>query len=205
VSNFLGSSLRCPFPPQTWLPMQVARHLTLRRRPKTHPGPSHGVQRRSEARRLIRSYPQSPIRRTTEQPRVLAVLALGAGRAFKFPACGRAAASEWGPAVGVWDPCHLGDLPKLREGFGCIVRRCPNAQAKLTGFDVKRSFQNQEGTQWNRGVWPVPPAQAGCCRGQVRFPGSRDRGAADLERFDASKPACHGVEEEAHSQRQPRV
>jgi hypothetical protein len=32
----------------------------------------------------------------------------------------------------------LGDLPKLREGFGCIVRRCPDAQVKLTDFDELR-------------------------------------------------------------------
>ena len=42
-------------------------------------------------------------------------------------------------------------------------------------------------------------------RGRLRFSRSRNRGAADLDRFNASKPARHGVEEEAHSQRQSRV
>jgi hypothetical protein len=45
-------------------------------------------------------------------------------------------------------------------------RACAGGRSKTARWTaamrVKRSFQNQEGTQWNRGVWPVPPAQAGC-------------------------------------------
>jgi hypothetical protein len=60
------------------------------------------------------------------------------------------------------------------------------------------------GSRWKRPWFPRFRISA-TVRGRLRFSRSRSRGAADLDRFNASKPARHGVEEEAHSLRQSRV
>jgi len=103
--------------------------------------------------------------------------------------------------------CDALPLPSGRQLGDCGRLLEPrDGSEQLPYEDRSRGVLHEErrGRRRNEGVaGPTGKQDAG--RGRLRFSRSRSRGAADLDRFNASKPARHGVEEEAHSQRQSRV